>query len=138
VHKQKVDLHPDLFQCENKIDCSINFFDVLNDDIVAEDKDQLLKSKLMFQSFSLLMTLHGVFTCLYTMNIMMIMMLTFMRNQLFVCHQGVFYFSSLMKTPNNLKKIVSLHIIVTKKNMKRIVSWLKVTLFLHVFLHLNY
>jgi hypothetical protein len=41
--------------------------------------------------------------------------------------EGVFYFSSLMKTLNSLKKIVSLHIIVMVKNMKRIVSWLKVT-----------
>ena len=37
MHKQKVDLHPDLFQHEQKIDCSMNFFEVFNDEVVAED-----------------------------------------------------------------------------------------------------
>jgi hypothetical protein len=40
VHKQEADLHPDLFQHEQKIDCFMHFFEVFNNDIVAEDKDQ--------------------------------------------------------------------------------------------------
>jgi hypothetical protein len=40
VHKREVDLNHDIFQHEQKIDCSMIFFEVFNDDIVAEDKDQ--------------------------------------------------------------------------------------------------
>jgi hypothetical protein len=60
VHKREVDLHPDLFQHEQKIDCSMNFFEVFNDDIVAEDKDHPTEEQVDIPCFFLLDDIAGV------------------------------------------------------------------------------
>jgi len=53
VHKQEDDLHPDIFEHEKKKYCSMHFFEVLNDDIVAEDKDQPTEEKVNVPMFFL-------------------------------------------------------------------------------------
>jgi hypothetical protein len=61
VHKQEVDLHPDLFQHEKKIDRSMNFFKFFNDDIVAEDKDYPIEEQFDVPSFFLVDDIAGIF-----------------------------------------------------------------------------
>jgi hypothetical protein len=53
VHKQEVDLHLDLFQHEQKIDCFMPYVEVFNNDIVAEDKDQPTEEQVDVPSFFL-------------------------------------------------------------------------------------
>jgi hypothetical protein len=45
VHKQEVVLHPNIFQHEQKNDHCMHFFEVFNDGIIAEDKDQPTENK---------------------------------------------------------------------------------------------
>jgi hypothetical protein len=59
-------------------------------------------------------------------NMMMIMMFNFYNNEMHVLYHKMFLFSSVMRA-------INLHIIVTKKNMKKVPNQLKEILYLMFF-----
>jgi hypothetical protein len=133
VHKQEVDLHPDLFQHEQKNDCSMHFFEVFNDDIVAEDKDQPTEEKVDVPRFFLVDDIADVVDLPkydeYNDNYEV----DFSEQPVNVLQQEMFSF-------NSLRKAVSLHVsvVTTMKNMRKVLNQVKEILYPCAFLHSNY